>query len=305
MISDFLSVLRQSWHTFHGALKHIIVLSLVLGAVYTLGVHSVSRSLEYDAENVVRSFGIDEERFAELSLRMEEGDEKATQELMQEVKDVQDRYEHMTEAEREAYVEEQVLQAFEKLAPRFFLFGIIVFLLFVAGMTYSLLTYEGHHSHAIDIFRHSATLFLPMTALFIWMFIRSFVWVGLLGLLPGMEKLLPLSGALAGIALLITGPPLLLAPVFFVRQGEGVRRAVSASLQYSRGHWLPIMVHSLLLLICVYVLQVIAGTGLSVLEPYAGGAAVYSSGVLQQLTIAFLAAFLLRLSSLFSDRKAS
>jgi len=301
MISDFLSVLRQSWHTFHGSLKHIIVMSLVLGAVYTLGVHAISRSLEYDAENIVRSFGIDEERFAELSVRMEEGDEKAMQEMMREVKAVQDRYEHMTEAEREAYVEEQVLQAFEKLAPRFFLFGIIVFLLFVAGITYSLLTYSERHTRAIDIFRHSAVLFLPMTALLLWVCARSFVWVGLFGFLPRLEWVLPYGSVLAGIAAIITGPSLLLSPVFFVRQGEGVRRAVSSSLRYSKGHWVPITVHTVLIALCVYAVQMLAGTILSVAEPYVGSVTVYASGVLQQLSIAFLAAFLLQLSSRFSD----
>jgi hypothetical protein len=296
MLSEFFSILGRSWSTFRAALRYLIVMALVLSVFYVLGVSTLSQSLEYDAETIVRSFGIDQKRFTELSQKMEEGDQEATLELMQEVNAVAERYEHMTPEEQEAYVEEQVILAFEKLAPRYFLYGFMVLLLAIAGMTYSLLTYIQDHGHVLDIFRHSIALFLPMVGLSIWVWLRSFAWVSIVGLFPGLELFLPLGIAISAVALLILMPLLLISPVLLVQEGS-IHKAVSTSLQRSKGHWAKLALYTVLTLLLVCVVHAVVGMGLSILEPYSNTAAVFSSGVLQQLSIAFVGAYLLQLST--------
>ena len=296
MLSEFFSILGHSWRTFRAALRYLIVMALVLSVFYVLGVQTLSQSLEYDAETIVRSFGIDQNRFTELSQRIEEGDQEATLELMQEVNAVAMRYEHMTPEEQEAYVEEQVLLAFEKLAPRYFLYGFMVLLLSIAGMTYSLLAYTQNHGHVLDIFRHSIALFLPMVGLSIWVWLRSFTWVSVVGLLPGLEPFLPFGVAVSAVALLVFAPLLLISPVILVQQGS-IRKAVSTSLQRSKGRCVKLALYTVCVFILVCVVHLVAGMGLAVLEAHSNAVAVFGSGVLQQLSIAFIGAYLLQLST--------
>jgi len=268
---------------------------VILAVLYALIVSTISRSMEHNIGKLAQSFGLPQDRYEELAQRMEEGDETATLEMMKEVNAIADRYEDMTEKEKELFADERAEEIAKNLAPYFTFFGILTLLLFLCGTIISLVAYVEDHGHFLDVINRCGSLLFPMASVLFRMFIKSFVWVVFLSLVPGLNLLLPFFVTLGGIAVFLTGPSLLLAPVLLVESGLSPKKAVEESLRRSKGYWGHIVGNVIVVGILIVGVNILLGKILYGVAQRSDGAAVFLGGVVQQLTLFFFVAFLIQL----------
>ena len=296
-------LLCGSWALFTSSFGFLLVSAVLLAIAYTFFVSSISRSMDRDLGKMTQSFGLPEERYQEYIQRIEEGDDTATLEMMQEVNALAEQLESMTEEEREEYMAQKARHMASELSSYFMLFGLVSLLLMICGTLVSLVVYTEEHSHIIDVIRRCGALFFPMVAVWMWVFVRSFGWVFIFGLLPSLEVLNPFLVLISVVAVLILGPLLILSPVLLVQESLSAREAVCLSLRSSKGHWGRIVGSTIVVGILITLLHALMGTGIAVIAQYSRGGAIFIAGVVQQLTIFFFAAFLIVLLKSLTEQK--
>lgn len=116
-----------------------------------------------------------------------------------------------------------------------------------------------------DTWQQALKYVFPLIGLGIWVFLRSFVWVPILLIipfiaLPPLLLILPLVAV--GLALYFF-PRLNLAFVYLVREEMGIRQSARAALDRSQGYWLKIVgntiVWAIVAIVLVMVLQMLIG----------------------------------------------
>lgn len=293
----FLSVLKGSWVLFWRSIKTLFIAALVLGGIYAVAVHVTTRSMQYDTGRLMQGFGLSEERLRDLARRAEEGDEGAMLQLMQEVDSTAARFRSMTQAERNAHIEEQARAAYSGLGSRLALFSLISLLLALAGMLYSLIAYLEDHEHVLEVIRRTAHLFFSMMSVWLWVFVRSGLWLMFLGLIPFLHMLLPVGVLLAAVAGAILLPLYMVAPAVLVSERTSPADAVKRSFARSRGHWGKIVLLTTGVVSVVTVVHMMLVAGFNAMPLAADrNLMLFLSGAIQQLTVAFFAAFLVELS---------
>lgn len=118
-----------------------------------------------------------------------------------------------------------------------------------------------------EIFTRTPRLFFPAFGLFIWMLIRTYVWVPLV-LLP-LTIVFPSPVLLFGLVIaavilgVVFGPRFALAPVFLVQQGGGVRASAQKSFEASAGFWWKIVGNLIVASILIGLLTILYGVVVS------------------------------------------
>lgn len=155
-----------------------------------------------------------------------------------------------------------------------FVIILMVFLGHLVQGAYLLLALSSTPLAQSALWRRAAHLALPLIGVTAWTFIRSFVWVPFLLLIPGMFAptvlLLLVPGLLVSVLLAaFYFPRFALSRVYLVHEKLGVRAAVQKSFERSRGYWGKIVTNTLawgLVLMAVGLsLQLVISGGLSLL----------------------------------------
>ena len=115
------------------------------------------------------------------------------------------------------------------------LYNIVV--LFVAAVFFLLLFTRGKQS-PYDIAIRLPSYIIPMCGLILWVFVRSLIWI-------------PLVGPAIAIYML---PRLCLAPVYFASGEARLFQSVHLSMQRSSGHWLALILRFILIAIVAFLI---------------------------------------------------
>jgi hypothetical protein len=125
-----------------------------------------------------------------------------------------------------------------------------------------------------------------MLGLNLWLFVRSFVWIPILGI----------------IVAIIIGPRLSLAPVILVTEKKGVFESASLSYQRTRGWWDKIVGNTIV--VCL-VVGIIGTTAAGFLRIFGSTTGELLGGIVSMLTMAYYAIFLHELSATLSTQAKS
>jgi len=288
LLHDSCILMKRSWGL-------LLAGAVILAVLYAMLVQSLSGAMEHNLSEMVMSFGLPQQRYEELEQRIDKADDTATLELMQAVNAVAEQYKSMTEEERSLYIQQQAQGVSDNLSSYFVTFGAIGILLMLCGAVISLVIYTEDHGHIIDIIRRCGSIFPSMVVVWLLVFIRSFSWIALIGLLPSLNEFMPVFILVSAIAALLFGPRLLFAPVLLAQEHLGATKAVQQSIKRSKGHWWRIVLSVLVVVALVTLVHSALGVGLNALGSYSKESALFLVGVIQQLTIAFVMAFLIQL----------
>ncbi len=124
-------------------------------------------------------------------------------------------------------------------------FGISIFISLLIGLFssvfFSIVAVKGP-TDVGAAFRETLKGFFPLAGLWIWMFLRSFAWVPLIGI----------------VFAIVLGPRFILAPIVLLEQGKGVMESASMSYGGTKGKWGAIILNALVGAVLVLVILWIA-----------------------------------------------
>ena len=258
-------------------------LNMVLGAQTAL---SVQRGMD--------NMDVDVERMEELSGRIEAGDEAALDELEAML---EDSFGDMTDQQ----MMQQGAAVAGQMAPAILLGALVSMLFgFLAHAYYSLVAVEGKDMSAT--IGRATKVMLPLAGVSILSFLRTFVWLPLLGLILVATNplaffwLLPII-VIACVALgLLFGPRFIASSLIYLAEGKGVSASVSESYRRTNGYWGKIvgnlLVMGLILFVASFVINMVLGIVLSSVPP----ALMILSQVVAQIFMAISTVFTVRLS---------
>ncbi len=248
--------------------RELFLGALVFGALIGIlnagfGTH-VQRAVNQGMEDM----GIDTERMQELSARMEAGDEQAMVEL-----------EAMLNGMQGGAAAKQMMGTMGAAMPYFGLATLLGLLIsFVAYAYYALVAVEGKDLNT-TIARAQKVL-LPLTGVSIWSFLRSFIWIPIIGIIPAI----------------ILCPRFIAAPLIFLTEGKGVTASVSSSYARTRGYWGKIFGNSLVAAIIMIVVSIVLHVVLNVALSSAPIVLLVLSQIIAQCLMAVMIVFSVRLA---------
>lgn len=243
-----------------------IVIGLLLFALQ----FSLARNVGMRTTGMFQQMGMNVEKMEEVAEKMQAGDEQAAEEMARQVEEA------MGKLDKDK-AGAMMMGVFGRALPGIGLSMVVGLLLSVFASTYyaavalyPTLTVDG-------AFKKSLGLVFPMVGLWIWVFLRSFMWI-------------PIAGVILGI---ILGPRFALAPVLLIRDGKGVFDSAKESYAKTAGYWGKIFGNALLVGICAFIAVAVLSMVLSVLGK--GGVAIFLP-VLHQLALAFMTVFMTKLA---------
>ncbi len=164
----------------------------------------------------------------------------------------------------------------------FFVLGLFLFfgfIAFIASLFYLILFVSGD-AGASDALTALPLRVFPMIGVYLWMLIRSFLWIPIVGV--------PLSFYFA--------PRLSLAPVILASGEASVRRSVALSMKRTKGMWLQIVFRFLMVSFVAFVLGWLLLTAVGVMSLFSIKIAYILWLLLLQLLLAYFTASLVVLA---------
>lgn len=219
MNSSLFAILSVSWSSYKSRLKFVLAGALIFGVTIGSAGMVVQKEVRAQLAQALVSLdgmeNISAEQVEDLLVRVQAGDREAIQDLSA-------RMQAAGGGENAAI---ETLPATAGLLRLAAFFSIVLWLLTaVGGVYYLVVAVENPRSLGTAIQRSAKVLF-PLIGLGVWISIRSFIWIPLVGLL---------------IALLIM-PRFVPAPVLLLREEKGFLHAARESYTRTKGHWWKIM----------------------------------------------------------------
>ncbi len=275
------SLLSQSWSRFRAGLVPILIGALVFGSLLAIVQAGLINEAQRGADTFMDGLGLDTARMEELGRRIEAGDEDAVREMMAGLEGFNQNLEGMTEDQQAAFFRENILGSFAGMLPALGLGALLSFLLGALSLTYfSILALRGT-ADPVMIGRQTPGLFLPMLGLMIWITLRSFIWIPIIGIIPAV----------------ILGPRFIASLVYLVRDGKGILESARLSYGATRGYWAKIMGNGIVLMIILTAVAFVLNILLGVIGAFtADVVALWGISVVQQLISAFAILFGVRLA---------
>jgi hypothetical protein len=275
------SLLSQSWSQFRASLTPILIGAVVFGTVMAVMQMYVQQDVQRSAGTLMEGMGIDPVRMEELGRLAEAGDEAALQEMMAGLDTVTQQLEGMTEEEQAAFMGRQLFGAFSDMLPALSVVVLLSMLVGIIAWTYfAVLALKGTLDPMM-IARQTPGLIFPMIGLSIWVILRSFIWIPIIGIIPAVILL----------------PRFVAAIVYLVRDGKGVLESARLSYGATAGYWGKIwsdwIVLGILLLVVAMVVNIVIGIVAALSHSLVG---IWGTSVVQQLLSAFAILFSVKLA---------
>ncbi len=267
-------LLSESFAYTKAHLQTIVVGALVFGVVVGALQMAFGAKVLGDVSRGMNDMGMDTERMAQLSARMEAGDETALAELEALLEDT---FGDMSE---------------DDIARQMMGGGMMTSLLptigvgMILGWILSLLAYAYFVLVAVEGKDLSGTLArmqkvtLPLLGVMIWSFLRSFAWIPILGIIPAI----------------ILGPRFVAAPLIHLTEGKGVMASVADSYTRTRGYWGKIIGNMIVAGLCGVIAIIVVNMVLGLILGVVPMLLLMTVQIVGQLYMAWLAVFSIRLS---------
>ena len=271
MVKSFSELFTDSIGAFRANVRTLLVGAFVLSLlIFTGQMLFQSKTVSL----VERRFG-SVEHFSDLADRMGRGDEGAVKEMMQSMG-----MEDIGGTSDDAVVQAMMFRMIRGVGPSLGLLVLASLILFVLGKTYFLVVAVEETEDPADAFIRACRVVFPLIGIHIWMFLRSFVWI-------------PLVGPFIG---LVIGPRLMLAPVVYLREGTGIVESVRISNERSRGYWWKIVGNGFLAGIAIGIVMFVAWIVLSIVLSMVPPVSAFAFVVVPQIALAFGTVFYAHLS---------
>lgn len=270
MTKPLSTLLSESWAFVQSHLTTIAVGAVIFGLIFG----AVQSQVQMKANKAVGNFmGMDVQKFQDLSQRMAQGDEEAAAELQRMG---EERMANLggTAEEREAAMMSMGMSAIGAVLPTVGIASLILLVVHLLSMSYfSVIAIRGVRDVSA-VFSQSIPLLLPLLGLWIWIVLRTFIWIPIIGF----------------IFAIILGPRFIAAPVLLVRDSKGIMDAASQSYTRTANYWGKIFgnmfVVGLSMAIISGVLHKVVGYGMG----------LWLFAIIQQLFMAYCMVFAVKLS---------
>jgi len=240
--------------------KPIIIASVVFATAFAVSQYVIIEQVQGQFSRVFAEMGVDDTELETLLLMMQKGDEEAIQEIMINMEGVMKRFEGMGEAEIDALITQLSGNfSFEILPVIIFGFLMLFVLIVLTSLSFLSLSIRGGQN-AIVIAKGSLRFFFPIIGVWIWSFLRSFAWIGLLVIFLSSVSEIPRIIGIATTIILVLSfyPRLLFAPVILMKEEKGVVESVRLSIERSRGYWGKIVGNVLVMALCQILVALVA-----------------------------------------------
>jgi len=268
MITPLGALLSVSWAQFRRRIVPIVIGAVFFGLVLGVSQSFMGKRVQESAGTALQQFGIDLQEMQALQKRIEVGDEAAVAEFQQRMQDLQDRGPDVA-AQGAGLV-------FARMAPYLGVSVLVsIIISIIAGAYFLMLALDETLDYA-KAAKREVGLIVPLFLLWLWIMVRSFVWI-------------PIIGFVFAVVLL---PRFLCAPVLVARDRKGVLESASMSYAQTRGYWGKIFGNGLGAGICVVVAMLVVGFLLGMF----GTAGVMLMPVANMLATAFMTIFAVKLA---------
>lgn len=262
------ALLSSSWVQFRRGIVPIVIGAVVFGLLLGVGQSLLGKRVQQSAGTALQQFGIDVQEMQALQKRMEQGDEAAVQEFTQRMQDLQDR--------GPAVAAQGAGMIFARVAPFLGLSVLVSMIITILASAYFLVLALDEKLDYAKAAKGGVSVVVPLFLLWLWVVIRSFVWI-------------PIIGFIFAFVLL---PRFLTAPVLLVRDRKGVLESVSRSYEQTQGYWGKIVGNGFVAVICLFVAMFVVGMILAMF----GAAGSLLMPVASMLAAAFMLIFTVKLA---------
>ncbi len=239
MSASFAAILAQSFSVFRRNILQILVVAAVIALFSSI----IESSLVGAMARVTANLPVNTEQPLETGTGIIINEDGSSRDLQE---DINQRSDSVIRQLRE----DQALQVFFILLPRIlFTYVAMAILSFLAMIYFFILALQSDMKPDWgQVFDRLPPLLFPMMGLYIWIFIRSFTWIPILGIFTSIYYF----------------PRFALSNVLLAEQRKGIRESARQSMRLSRGYWLTIFAHGVLVAIALgislSILSVVAQT---------------------------------------------
>lgn len=280
-VASFGTLVSDSWSFCKTHRMSLIIGAVILGLVGGVVQSTMNMQVAGMARNPLEKMGmnIDMDRMEDLQERAQSGDTAAMRELQEEAAKMAQQFEGKSDAE----IRDMVMGEMGWIAgvgSFMSMFTLLMLLVMSVANTYFTLFALAQKDDAAALWSAVPKYILPMIGLQLWMFVRSFVWIPLAGL----------------VLVFVFGPRMVLAPVILVGEKKGVFESVTISISRTRGYWGKVFGNMLLLGICGILAMIIIGMVLGMLLMFVPYGSAVVSAILGQLFLGFVTVFVVGLN---------
>lgn len=260
LLSNSLAFAEKHW-------KQILVGALIFGAIngviqLTIGLNAKGPLLE----SVSNTMGVDLSLMQQVMQEAKEGvqDSAAIQEFMEALEGTVDDFETMTEEERGAFLAGKQWEIFTVMLPTLaFMTMLILFISHLAAIYFYLLTLEKNKDIG-TLLKKLPSQILPLLGLWLWIFLRTFIWIPFIGILIAI----------------ILGPRFICAPVYLIQEKKGIFESARISYSATKGYWGKIVGNIVVLMICFMIARFLLFIPLGMIGIASGTAALVGNSII-------------------------
>lgn len=256
--------------------KTIIVASIIFGTIASFLAGTLQLSAAGKMGMMMENMGMDMQKIEDLTERMQAGDDSASQELQAIM---QNRFGSMSDEEAANLGRSIGMNVFRGLLPQIGVGLVIGLILLVVANIYYLLLALGEKD-PMKIAKRIPGLFLPVLGVWVWTFLRSFVWIPIVG----------------WVVAIIIGPRFALSSVILVQERKGVMESVRSSYARTNGYWGKIVGNLIVMALCVMLASIVVGIATSIIGSLSVWTAQWLSSVAQYVFMAFATVFMVQLA---------
>lgn len=272
MVADLGTILRRSFQTLRTHVRPLFVGAVLFGTIVAIIATVANQRIEGHIWQGMKSMGVDQGQMLELRQRMQSGDPEAMQEVMASLGGS---LEGMSDSDREALFAREAKNVARRVFPiiAIGMVGWAIVLLF--AISYYLVMGSGKSKDPLELLRNSIFFAPRLLGTSLWMGIRSFIWIPILGLIPAF----------------ILAPRFVLAPVLALEKERHILRAVTVSTRATKGYWGKIVGNLLIMSIVVLLALTLSDRVIFQISVTAKVLGIWLHALMQQLLIAFSVVF--------------
>lgn len=265
LLSDTIGFASKNW-------KPVVIGALVFGSLMTGIQVNLRHSVVNSVGTAMEGLGTNAGRLKEIMDKAGQGDQEAAAEMARQMQELG--------GEADDLLQQQALGAMMGMFPslgKSMVLSIIITLLSVTYFFIVALRPSQSLSSTIGVI---PGLLLPMLGLWLWTFIRSFVWVPIIGIIPAI----------------IYYPRFIAAPIYLIEQKKSVFDSVTMSMAATRFYWGKIVGNMIVFGICCFVITLVVGMVLSMAFGSMSLLATWGSAVVGQVLAGVGTAFAVMLA---------
>jgi hypothetical protein len=252
--------------------KPVLIGAAIFGTLAALLGGGVAHRAAFGVNGMMQEMGVDTQKMEDLSERMRMGDESAATEME---KLLGERMNALGE-DAESVISNRFIGMFAPLIGVAAIVGIIIA---IFSHAYFLLLAVSPTQDFMAVLRRTPGYFFPLLGLWIWIFLRSFIWIPFLGIIPAI----------------ILGPRFIGSSLILVKEKRGIRESVSQSYARTKGYWGKIVGNMFVAGICVALAGIVLGivTGMvGFVIPFGG---IWLQAIVKETFAAFMTVFMIQL----------